>query len=256
MKEINEILRGFQPISLEEMDGVRLMNRTDTKFLFSRDRFPEILKSLSDDYRVVSINDVRASRYESLYFDTSDFLFFQQHQRGELSRHKVRTRRYVDSDLLFFEIKKKNNKKRTIKRRRKEQAEEQILQQEAVQSFLLEHELDFHERLEPKMWVNYTRITLVNNTKPERVTLDVNLEFVSDTIKRDVPNLVIAEVKQDRRVRSFFMHKMRQEKIREGSLSKYCLGVISLFENIKYNNFKPKLLSLNKIAHVSTPTSV
>jgi hypothetical protein len=33
-KNIHEVIQHFDPVSLGEMDAVKLMNRTDTKFVF------------------------------------------------------------------------------------------------------------------------------------------------------------------------------------------------------------------------------
>jgi hypothetical protein len=41
--------------------------------------------------------------------DTEDYLFYNQHQKKEKSRTKVRTRYYIDSNLAFFEYKQKDN---------------------------------------------------------------------------------------------------------------------------------------------------
>ena len=41
--------------------------------------------------------------------DTQDHLFYNQHQNGEKSRTKIRTRLYLDSNLAFFEYKQKQD---------------------------------------------------------------------------------------------------------------------------------------------------
>ena len=40
---------------------------------------------------------------------------------------------------------------------------------------------------------------------------------------------------------------MKKQGVREGSISKYCFGVVFLYNQIKNNNFKPNLLFINKI---------
>jgi hypothetical protein len=64
-----------------------------------------------------------------------------------------------------------------------------------------------------------------------------------------MPQLVIAEVKQDRSRRSFFAGVMQQMQIREGSASKYCMAVASLHQEIPHHNLKPKLRAIRKIAY-------
>jgi hypothetical protein len=60
--------------------------------------------------------------------------------------------------------------------------------------------------------------------------------------------LVICEVKQERQNRmSPFMQEVKRRRIREESISKYCLGVALLYPSAKSNNFKSKLLKIKKI---------
>ncbi len=248
MESLQHIFDQFEPITLAEMDSVKLMDRTDTKFLIHSSALKDVLLELTKNYRILDINGNRISRYESLYFDTPGFDLFHHHRRGKLNRYKVRIRKYVESELNFFEVKFKNNKGRTIKDRVKQKVIDGSIQDKAV-SLLKEKTSLIPDSLEPKLWVNYSRITLVNKQSPERVTLDLNLHFKNDHILRNVENLVIAEVKQDKAVASPFIRLMRKHHVREGSISKYCFGVISLFEKIKHNNFKPKLISLKKVTH-------
>jgi hypothetical protein len=63
---------GFESISLNEMDGVKLMDRSDTKFLLSEEQLFGIFSDFKTDYRILEIEGQRISRYESLYFDTAD----------------------------------------------------------------------------------------------------------------------------------------------------------------------------------------
>jgi len=116
MSKIETILNDFQPISLAEMDRVKLMNRTDTKFAFSIERFHSILPNLLDFYDALEIAATRTPHYESLYFDDSQFSFFKDHHNGKTNRFKVRIRKYVESDILFLEVKHKF-KGRTDKKR-------------------------------------------------------------------------------------------------------------------------------------------
>ena len=250
MTQINDILNTFDAISLSEMDSVKLMDRTDTKFVFHSSELPSILSQLNVFYRVLEINGTRISKYESLYFDTPNFDLYHKHQRGKLNRYKIRFRKYVESNLNFFEVKFKNNKGRTIKNRVRQEQVGNTIQNQA-QELLNERTNLLSENLEPKIWVNYSRITLVNKNSPERVTLDLNLHFVKEKEVKHITDLVVAEVKQDKSTVSPFIKLMRKSHVREGSISKYCLGIITFFEKIKHNNFKPKLIPIKKITHVA-----
>lgn len=240
------ILSGFEPISLSEMESVALMNRTDTKFVFRFDQLGGFLNDISNDYRILEINGIRASRYETLYFDTPDFKMYMAHHRRKPGRYKIRHRIYVDSNLHFFEIKYKNNKGRTIKSRIKRKKTDLIIEGKAEQ-FLNEKTNFSAQNLFPKLWSNCSRITLVNKFSKERLTIDIDLQFKNDFLEKNLSNVVIAEVKQEKLSPSPFIKLMKKHGVRSGSISKYCFGVIFLYDKIKQNNFKPNLHIINKI---------
>jgi hypothetical protein len=248
MEPLYQILSEFEIITLDEMDSVGLMDRTDTKFVFKLDQLPFFLKNIINDYRILDIKGVRASKYETLYFDTEDFRLYMEHHKGKPNRYKIRSRKYVDSNLHFFEIKFKNNKGRTIKGRIKLPEIEQAIHGKS-EEFLNSRTNIPANILLPKLWTNCSRITLVNKYSKERLTLDIGLNFKNDQHIKHLPNLVIAEVKQEKATYSPFIKLMRQKGIKEGSISKYCFGVIFLYDQIKRNNFKPNLLTINKIMY-------
>src|SRR5437868_6547196 len=109
-EEIKNILSQYQPVSLQEMDNVKLMDRTDLKFVFSHRDLPDILIEVMPHYRSLEASGVRISRYETLYYDTVNFELYNRHHSGKMNRYKIRSRKYVESDLHFFEIKYKNNR--------------------------------------------------------------------------------------------------------------------------------------------------
>jgi hypothetical protein len=247
---LDEILALFEPISLKEMDGVKLMNRSDTKFMFSLDTLESVLREIAPQYRVLEIAGVRQGRYETLYYDTPDFYFYRRHHSGKKNRYKVRKRSYVDSHLAFLEVKFKSNKDRTIKDRTK-LADEHIHESLEAESLdFIRNNAELELSLEPKMWNSFKRITLVNRFAPERLTIDCGLSFRHGEETVSLPNLVIAEVKQERRNRnSPVMAALKKRLIRPESISKYCLGVAMLVKSQKNNGFKEKLMNIRKIEH-------
>jgi len=245
-ENLYQAIQTFDPISLEEMDEVKLMDRTDTKFVFHLSKLPYIFNKLADLYRILVVNNIRNSQYKSLYYDTNDLQLYIKHHNGKLNRYKIRYRKYVESDLHFFEIKFKNNKGRTIKTRVKRDEIEYKINGKA-RKLLIEKTPLNSELLVPTIWINYSRITLVNKFSKERVTIDTNLNFKNEKLEKNMDQLVIAEVKQENVSSSPFMSLMKEEHIREGSISKYCFGIASLFNGVKQNNFKPKILTINKL---------
>jgi hypothetical protein len=244
---ISDILNTFDSINLKEMDSVKLMNRTDTKYIFNTHVFPAVLKKLSRYYRVLEIKGTRICNYETLYYDTENFDLYMKHHNGNLNRYKIRCRKYVESDLYYFEIKFKNNKSRTIKTRIRLDSLDYDLNEKAKE-FLAKNTNIRTDNLKPVCWVNYSRITLVSKNMQERLTLDIGLTLKVGETEKKYDLLTIAELKQDKTSnKSPFSKIMGEFKIRKSSLSKYCLGVTQLFPEVKQNNFKPKLLTLNKI---------
>jgi hypothetical protein len=67
---VEKIIESFNPISLEEMKSVKLMNRTDTKFVTNTSKLCELLKMAQHDYYVQEIDGERNLEYDTTYFDT------------------------------------------------------------------------------------------------------------------------------------------------------------------------------------------
>lgn len=242
----SEVLNTYDKITLEEMDGVKLMDRTDTKFNFHESMLAGLLQSVHADYKSLEIQEKRMATYHTLYYDTRAFDLYMKHQNGGLNRYKVRHRTYVDSNLGFLEVKFKNSKGRTIKTRIKKKDVPFVFENE-TEKFLSE-ELPFSPaNLQPAVWVNYKRITLVSKHSPERLTIDTDLHFILNEQRFDMKGLVIAEVKQDKKQPSVFIRKVRELFVREGGISKYCLAVATTNQHIRKNTFKPKLITLQKI---------
>lgn len=239
------ILAGFEPITLEQMDAVKLMNRTDTKFVLNRGFFNEILPELANSYRSLEIANRRLASYRTLYFDTDEFRLFLDHHNGRGNRYKVRIRNYVESNLFYLEIKNKF-KGRTDKKRTKVKDFELDLSPASVN--YINKVIGREVSLVPKLWNSFERITLVNKTEVERLTLDLNLTFEWQDQKKAFNHLVIAELKQENVNRnSLFFSLMKKHAVRPNSMSKYCIGGITLNPELKNNNFKDKLLLIDKL---------
>ena len=114
---MTEVIKLFEPISLEQMSGVKLMNRTDTKFVTTTERLQLLLQMAQNDYYVQEIDGERNLEYDTTYFDTKQFDMYNNHQWNHVNRQKIRFRTYCISGLQFMEVKTKNNHGRTKKKR-------------------------------------------------------------------------------------------------------------------------------------------
>ena len=89
---MEDIIRTYDPISLDEMSGIKLMNRTDTKFVTTVDRLRLLLTLARNDYRAQEIDGKRIAAYYTAYYDTPDTNMYIVHQNGHVGRQKLRIR--------------------------------------------------------------------------------------------------------------------------------------------------------------------
>jgi hypothetical protein len=238
----------FRTVALDEMDTVKLMNRVETKFVFHAHLLPVLLSKIKNDYRVLEVASEILHRYETLYYDTENFDLYASHHAAHANRYKVRARLYATSGQKFLEVKFKNNKNRTIKNRINIGIISGDLAQDEPSSLFLKKHLNFNPHtLTPKFWVNYHRITLVHLDNKERCTIDTGLHFVYDQRICDYGFMVVLELKQENTKASEIFSVLKEMGIREGGMSKYCLGVLSNYTSVKKNNFKLKLKKIDKI---------
>jgi hypothetical protein len=245
-QDLSQVLNRFEPISLVEMGRAELMERSDLKFAITYSDLLSILPLLSNDYRILEIRDKRLFEYDTLYYDTADYLLYRMHHNGKMNRFKVRRRTYVDSDINFLEAKVKNNKGVTNKVRIKCERDVDFLDP-LIAEFLSENLNVDCSNLLPSININYNRIALVNKATVERVTIDLGLTYSVDKKKSTYNNLVIIEVKSDGKSNSLITRLLRDTNKKPVSLSKYCVGMYLLEVNEKRNNFKRQVLKINKL---------
>ena len=247
-QEIDTICSAYEPITLGEMDAVMFMDRIESKYLMHKDLLPLILKSIQPYYKILEIDQQRIFPYSTLYYDTKDNALFHGHHDGKFFRYKIRCRKYVACDLSFFEIKEKTTGDRTVKNR---------IQIDDIETKLSEKSKDyiglntpFHNiNFEPKIYTNFSRITLVSNDNQERATIDLNVRFLFKEKDSCLDNLVIVELK--RKIfsceSSVLINALRHYGIVKGGVSKYCIGRSLLEKDLKSNNFRKNIRTINKI---------
>ena len=248
---LDEVLAGMDPISLEEMNSVKLMNRIDTKYLLNRQILDVLADHWSSSFYVQEISGSRIAHYRTLYFDTPDALTYTVHHNQHLHRQKIRQREYVDTGTVFCEVKNKVNSGRTKKKRMEIPAAEwgSLYNLPEMKQFLMEKVWLTQEPLTPRLQNRFSRITLVNEAKTERITIDSGICFrnMLNDRESEVPELVIVEVKQDGNQPSDFKRILLEARVPQRGLSKYCLGMLLTDEHIKYNRFKDKIRYVSKL---------
>ena len=243
---MEEIIARFEPISLAEMDGVKLLSRTDTKFAFREADLPKYLEALMPEYRLLEVNGARGVSYRSLYFDTPELKHFLDHHNGRVFRSKTRFREYIGSGLIFLEVKRKTGRGATDKVRRREATIPETLT--ADQQAFVTQASGCADPLLPVLWNHFTRFTLVHRTRPERLTIDRGLRFSTPDSSAVLDGICVAELKESRADRgSPFAALMRAAGNRPSGMSKYCVGMLLLGLAPKRNAFKPVLLRLEHL---------
>jgi hypothetical protein len=248
--DLKNIIDSFAPISLNEMDDVRMMRRVDDKFVLNKRQLPLLLKRALVDYYLLDINDNREQIYETTYYDTNNYSMYNLHHNGKCNRYKIRVRKYVCSNLGFLEVKRKNNKGETIKNRIKCPDIDDQLDFSGSSGFLERFTPYNGEILWPKLKNRFTRLTMVNKDFSERITIDYNLKFTD--LKYHTQNinshLCIVEIKRNRdNKKSRFLNTLFELKISNSGFSKYCIGLAMLNPEVKTNLFKQKIRELAKL---------
>lgn len=270
IERIKQQLAAYQPIGLDQMMAVKLMNRTDTKYVVTLGKLLELLEVAQADYYVQTNEDgERVAGYHTVYLDTPDHQMYTRHEVGHKPRQKVRMRTYLDTGEAFLEIKHKNNHGRTGKKRIKmlvpnDAAEANVLVPQVLgklrQSPLFAH-VDGQvepaqlgpDSLMPQLENFFDRITLVNHAMTERLTIDLNLRFnnFETSQQADIGHLAIIELKRDGHHPSPMHDLLIRMHVHPGGFSKYCIGQTMTNPALRNNNFKEKLTWIKKLSKVA-----
>lgn len=246
---IEHLLTEYPPITLEQMKGVKLLNRIDTKYVTTVDRLGEFLRMAKGCYYVQDFHGRRLMPYHTIYLDTPDLKMYLDHQRGKKHRYKVRMRMYENEMESFIEVKDKSNKGRTKKKR--VEIPELSFEGEHMIEFVEERTPYDASALIPTIENRFRRITLVNMEMTERLTIDLDLQFhniVNDN-SRAMPQHVIIELKRDGLIASPAIEFLRRLRIKKCGFSKMALGMAMTSPELKQNLFKQRLRQIDKLTN-------
>lgn len=246
------VTSGFSPILLEEMESIRLMNRTDTKYLTDSLKLKDILSDACRcGYRILETDGHRLNSYDSLYFDTEGLKMFIDHRNCHLVREKVRTRSYLSSGITFLEVKRKNNHGRTRKKRMEIPSRlfSDFGESASACSWLACHSDFAPGLLSPSVETVFRRITLVNPEKSERLTIDTDIRFTNHRtgLRSGLGEAVIIELKQDGMALSRMKSILSAHRVKPMKISKYCIGVTLTDPDARAGRFRQKARIIEKI---------
>jgi len=115
--DLNQLVKCFKTIKLEDMKQIAFNGRVDIKYYFSLKLLPWIISEIQDGYNILSVGNTLVQPYKTVYYDTQSLKLYTDHHNGKLNRFKVRKRLYIANNISFSEIKFKSNKGLTFKNR-------------------------------------------------------------------------------------------------------------------------------------------
>jgi hypothetical protein len=246
LNEINHITEKFTPISLNEIDEVKLMSRIDRKYWFHISKLEQILERIISEYHILEIDGQRLMDYQTVYYDTPDNLMYLKHHNGKANRHKIRQRKYVSTNSSFLEVKLKTNKKITIKNRVETTFGREVFLPAEI-GFIKNKTEYSGDNIVPMLINKFRRLTFIHKDKLDRCTIDISPVFWNENKMLSIPGLAIFELKRGHSLKSSpIVSILRNLKIRQRGMSKYCTGRAMLEPQLKQNGFKPRLRFLYK----------
>jgi len=244
------ILRDFAPIGLDELNTLAaLQTRVDRKYIVPVTRLDGVLADFDGDTMALEIDGIRASLYESVYFDTDSLESYQAAAHRRRRRFKVRTRAYLDGDDSYLEVKTRGGRSLTVKERIAHPVESRA----RLTTEGLEYVDDAFERsgisgaggaraLHPTLVTRYRRSTLFLPGSESRATIDVDLSWTTTDSRGTegtslrTPSLAIVETKSgstpSRVDRVLWSHGIRPVNI-----SKYGVGMAATYPALPSNKW-------------------
>jgi len=251
-------LTGLDTIDLAELtERASLLTRIDRKYVLPRSELDAVLGDLDPAVRVLDIDGVRSSAYESVYFDTPELTSFLMAAHPRRRRFKIRTRTYVDSAQSYLEVKTRGGRGVTVKDRLPYALDDRAtLTTEGRQytdTVLDEADIEGAQGqdLVPTLMTRYLRTTLFVPESSSRATIDTGLSWAMLAGRRsarpaaqerrlDRPRLAIVETKSGARAsavdRILWAHGHRP-----ATISKYGTGMAALRSDLPANKWAPVL---------------
>ena len=251
-------LAGLATIDLAELtERASLLTRIDRKYVLPRSALDAVLGDLDPAVRVLDIDGVRSSAYESVYFDTPELTSFLMAAHPRRRRFKIRTRTYVDSAQSYLEVKTRGGRGVTVKDRLPYALDDRAtLTTEGRQytdTVLDEADIEGAQGqdLVPTLMTRYLRTTLFVPESSSRATIDTGLSWAMLAGRRsarpaaqerrlDRPRLAIVETKSGARAsavdRILWAHGHRP-----ATISKYGTGMAALRSDLPANKWAPVL---------------
>lgn len=220
-----------------------LQVRTDRKYLLRSadaaafvNRYAGLVEA--GPLAALEIDDMRAFRYESVYFDTPDLQSYLRHARGRRVRFKVRTRTYEDTGGTVLEV-KQSGLGQTLKSRLEVGDDERTRISARGHDFIegvLGDAVDVRA-LSPVLVTRYARSTILDRSTNSRLTIDQFLDFEDGDEVRSLPSeLVVVETKS-RGAATRLDKVLWRMRVRPESMSKFAMGLAATRPHLPANRW-------------------
>lgn len=222
------------------LEVAELQTRVDRKYILAPAQLRALAAVLPASFHALQIGNRRVFNYESVYFDTPHLRLFRDHVQGRRLRYKARTRTYLDSAETMFEVKLKGHRGRTVKHRMAYPIADRARVNAAAARFVHDCLLDEYgvrgSALQPVLTTAYSRSTLVDLDRGDRLTCDTDLTFSRGPYRVRGQDDVVVETKSpggggvaDR--------LLRELRVQPVSMSKYCIGLAMLDPDLPSNRW-------------------
>lgn len=259
-----KVLKHFNTLSLQELNQkAKLLDRSEVKYVVHQDQLTPLFHELMENFDILAIDGKNIFTYESIYMDTPKRSFYHKHNAGHKNRIKIRTRRYVDADLYFFEFKHRDHDMIRKYRYAIDHTQHGIID-DTAQSFVQDthqaiYGTSFDQILTPNMITTYKRVTLVHKTSEERLTIDLDLSFgMPGDKKKDyhMPPIAIIETKTKEQQTPTHDLFNRHHIMEKNACSKYCLAHYYLDEVDKWDHFQHTIKHIADLSEISVPQTL
>lgn len=225
-------------VTLDEINArAALTTRRDRKYLVPADRLATLFDHLADRIRVLEIDGRRSFAYDTHYFDSPALHCYLDTARRRPFRYKIRTRRYLDTDRDWFEIKQRSRRGITVKHRWEVHAAAHRFgpdEQRVVADVLGPDVAD--RPLEHRLTTRFGRSTILLDGDT-RMTIDVDATFSTPDGRREQrlrPAIVETKTTGSPSIADRALWRLG---IRPAKISKYGTGLASLHPDLPANRW-------------------
>lgn len=240
------LLTSFEVVPLSSVIMSQFRSRTILKYLIRHESIQELLSSCKSRYKLLDRDGEVQSSVSLQYFDNPELSFFNDHVNGKLRRLKVRIKKWKNTGNQYWEICLRKTNGRIIRKKFPVNGENP---DDAFVTTLSKYTPVNPESLTKVLLAGFTRISLLDIDKTERITIDTNLVFATPDNPEDIiemNGLAIVEVRKKRSSESFVAAFLESNHIHKTGISKYCLGIALTNPKAKINNYKPVLRKIEK----------